>query len=126
MQYAPISVSQLAEFSSGSDSAHVFKLCTHAQWLALQTSGSSEGSADDLRDGYIHLSTRAQVYGTFEKYFSAAHAAGEAVWLLQCELAGLPADSLKFEASRANALFPHLYGRLPITAVVAAIEVTLG
>ena len=125
MQSAPISVTSLAEFSQEPDSAHVFKLCTQAQWLALQVSGVSAGSADDTRDGYIHLSTRAQVYGTYEKYFSTAHAAGIAVWLLRCELAQLPAESLRFEASRGGALFPHLYAQLPLTAVVEAFELRL-
>lgn len=125
MKDAPIPVTCLAEFSQGSDSAHVFKLCTHARWLALQTSGASAGSADDARDGYIHLSTREQVHGTYEKYFSAAHAAGVSVWLLRCELARLPAESLKFEASRGGALFPHLYAELPLSAVVEALELRL-
>lgn len=113
-------VEELAIFSQSPDSEHVFKLCSTMQWQALQTSGSSLGSADDTRDGYIHLSTRQQVYGSFEKYFAAEHASGETVWLLHCALSRLPSDQLKFEASRAGMLFPHFYGALPLESVVLA------
>jgi uncharacterized protein (DUF952 family) len=75
--------------------------------------GRYEGSADDARDGYIHLSAAAQVPGTLVKYFSARRdlvivAVDEAVL----------GQSLRWEASRGGTLFPHVYGVLPTTAVV--------
>jgi uncharacterized protein (DUF952 family) len=116
-------VFELEEFSQHTDPEHIFKLCTAVQWQALQASGSSFGSADDLRDGYIHLSMREQVFGTFEKYFAAEHACGEVIWLLHCALSGLPPEHLKFEASRAGMLFPHFYGALPLTSIVSAQQI---
>ncbi|MEM9221740.1 MAG: DUF952 domain-containing protein [Pseudomonadota bacterium] len=70
------------------------------------------GSADDLRDGYIHLSTPEQVAGTLRRHFSG-----------RCGLlaALCPTDdlgsALKWEPSRDGALFPHLYGPLTLSNV---------
>ncbi len=121
--HRPIGVEHLANFSQSADSEHIFKLCTAAHWQALQTSGSSFGSADDMRDGFVHLSTREQVFGIFEKYFAAEHARGEVIWLLHCALSRLPPEHLKFEASRAGMLFPHFYGALPLASVVSAQQI---
>lgn len=90
----------------------VYKLLRPAEWVAFQADGVFPGSADDLRDGFIHLSAAAQVAGTRAKWF-----AGEAVILLEVR-----ADDLRWEASRGGALFPHLYRplRLDEVRVVAA------
>ena len=78
--------------------------------------GSFDGSADDRRDGFVHLSTREQLPGTLEKHF-----AGErALWLAWCAFASDDPD-LRWEASRGGALFPHLYRAL-ITEDVVSIS----
>jgi uncharacterized protein (DUF952 family) len=71
-----------------------------------------EGSPDDRRDGFIHLSTAAQLAGTIERHF-----AGEAeVVILTFEPSDL-GDRLKWEPSRGGDLFPHHYGPLDRAAV---------
>jgi uncharacterized protein (DUF952 family) len=106
----------------------IYKIASEALWLELQTQGQTLGSADDLRDGFIHLSTAEQLQGTFQKYFAAAHAAGTPLWLLSFDSSALPKASLRFEASRGGALFPHLYGSLLLSQMLAArlIESTFG
>jgi uncharacterized protein (DUF952 family) len=72
----------------------------------------------DARDGFIHLSARGQVAGTL-----AAHFAGvEGVELLAIDAARLARGALRWEVSRGGDRFPHLYGPLPETAIVAVLR----
>jgi uncharacterized protein (DUF952 family) len=85
----------------------VFKIATAAQWRAAVAHGAFEGSADDLRDGYIHLSSRHQLEGTLAKHFVRQ----TDLVLAAFDAAHLEPD-LKWEASRGGELFPHLYAPL--------------
>ena len=88
----------------------VFKILRSAEWETARQRGALSGSADDLRDGFIHLSTLDQVEGTLAKHF-----AGESgLVLLEIRT---DAVTLKWEPSRGGALFPHLYADLPLSAV---------
>lgn len=90
----------------------VFKILRAAEWAAFQATGAFAGSADDVRDGFIHLSTEAQLGGTLAKHF-----AGEAG--LVVVRVGVEIDpALKWEASRGGALFPHLYRPLAMADVL--------
>jgi len=89
----------------------IFKIVEASQWPA---DGIYEGSADDARDGFIHLSTADQVPGTLARHF-----AGRTGLLLVEVDAGALGAALKWEPSRGGALFPHLYGPLPRSAVRA-------
>ena len=82
----------------------VYKILRQEEWQALQDAGRLEGSPDDVRDGFVHLSTGAQVPGTLERHF----AGGETLWLLEIEEAVLGQD-LRWEEAREGELFPHLY-----------------
>ena len=79
------------------------KIFRAAEWAAFQSSGRFDGSADDLRDGFIHLSSEEQVVGTLERHF-----AGEA-GLVLAELGVTDDAALRWELSRGGAAFPHLY-----------------
>src|SRR5690349_22713570 len=94
----------------------LYKVLRESEWREAQTRGIVVGSPDDLRDGFIHLSTREQLEGTLLRHF-----AGES-GLIALEIAAdrVGAD-LKWESSRGGALFPHLYGVLPLDAVVRTI-----
>ena len=93
-------------------SAFVFKILRSKEWEALEQRGTFSGSEDDVRDGFIHLSTLEQLQGTLAKHF-----AGKAgLVLLQIPTDALR-SALKWERSRGGALFPHLYADLPLRAV---------
>lgn len=68
------------------------------------------GSADDIRDGFIHFSSKNQVAGTADKYFSSE----EEVVLLAFDPEAFEKNTLKWEASRGGELFPHLYSCLDV------------
>jgi uncharacterized protein (DUF952 family) len=93
----------------------VYKICARAEWDAAVAAGEYVGSADDARDGFIHFSTAEQVEATAAKYFAGR----SDLVLIEVDAAQLGPE-LRFEPSRGGALFPHLYGALPLTAVVSA------
>jgi uncharacterized protein (DUF952 family) len=51
----------------------VFKVASRAHWLAACHKGAFLGSADDLKDGFIHLSLREQLPATLAKHFRDQH-----------------------------------------------------
>ena len=85
----------------------VYKIVDEADWRAAQRSGSYHGSADDQRDGYIHLSFAEQVEGTAARHFK-----NRSGLLLLAFVAEKLGDALRLEQSRGGALFPHLYAEL--------------
>jgi uncharacterized protein (DUF952 family) len=92
--------------------AKIYKVLRPAEWTEAQARNVFSGSPDDLRDGFIHFSTREQLKETIERHF-----AGEPdLVVLEVDAAAL-GEALKWEPSRGGALFPHLYGELPLDAV---------
>jgi uncharacterized protein (DUF952 family) len=90
----------------------IYKICDAALWRAAGRAGAFHGAPIDLADGYIHFSTAAQVAGTAAKHFAGM--SGLVVVAVGAEDLG---TALKWETSRGGALFPHLYGALPLAAV---------
>jgi uncharacterized protein (DUF952 family) len=90
-------------------------------WRAAEHAGLFRGSQADRRDGFIHFSTAAQVVETAAKHF-----AGQSNLLLVRVDATKLGDRLKWEPSRAGALFPHLYGDLDLAAVMRVEPLPLG
>lgn len=91
-----------------------WKIEDRATWHAALAAGSYTGSALDLADGFIHLSTAQQVRETALKWFAGR----TDLVLAQIDLVPLGA-TVKFEPSRGGELFPHIYGPLPASAVLA-------
>ena len=99
----------------------IYRLIPRAAWLEAERAGTFHGSAHDLRDGFIHFSTAAQVPET-----AAKHYAGQTeLLLLHVSVSALDAP-LRWEISRNGELFPHLYGSLPVSAVDRVEAVPLG
>jgi uncharacterized protein (DUF952 family) len=99
----------------------IYKILTTAEWEAALAAGGFDGSAVDLADGYVHLSGADQVVETAARYFAGQRG----LTLLAVDPAPLGA-ALRWEPSRGGALFPHLYGRLPVSAVVEAVALPDG
>lgn len=88
----------------------VYKIATAADWQDAVAKGHYSGSADDVRDGFIHLSARPQLSGTLEKHFR-----GKTDLVLIAFEEDKLGPGLKWETSRGGQLFPHLYGHLPVS-----------
>jgi uncharacterized protein (DUF952 family) len=98
----------------------VYHMCHRKEWQAAQAGGAYGGSSQDLADGFIHFSTAAQLEAS-----AARHRAGQdGLVLLEVAAAAL-GESLRWEPARGGALFPHLYGSLPVTAVTAVFDLPL-
>jgi len=82
-----------------------YKILTAEQMTALEADGSFAGAPVDLADGYIHLSTAAQLTETVDKHF-----AGQSDLHVAAVDLGSFGSGLKWEESRGGQLFPHLYG----------------
>jgi uncharacterized protein (DUF952 family) len=93
----------------------VYKICERALWEEWQRSCVLHGAEIDLRDGFIHLSSAAQVRETAGQHFAGM---GDLV-LIALSASALD-DKLKWEISRGGDLFPHFYGALPLAAVIWA------
>ncbi len=85
-----------------------YKLVDRAEWTAALATGTYAGSAVDQADGYIHMSTAAQLAGTARRHYAGR----SDLVLVEVALAPL-GEALKWEASRGGDLFPHLFAPLP-------------
>ena len=99
----------------------VYKVCFADQWTAACRLGRYEGSSDDRRDGYIHLSTANQLESTLSKHFSGQ----TGLVLVTFQESGL-GPRLQWEPSRGGQLFPHLYAALPTAAALDVVTLALG
>ncbi|HUS55051.1 MAG TPA: DUF952 domain-containing protein [Thermohalobaculum sp.] len=99
----------------------IYKILTGPQWAALERDGETVGAPVDLADGFVHFSTVGQVAETAAKHF-----AGQAGLMVLAVDADALGEALKWEPSRGNALFPHLYAPLRRANVVWAKPLPLG
>lgn len=91
----------------------IYKIAPAALWRVAEEAGRFTGAPVDLADGYIHFSTAAQVRETARRHFAGA----DDLVLVAVDGAAL-GDALRHEPSRGGDLFPHLYGDLPLLAVL--------
>jgi len=91
----------------------IYKISPREDWEQARSAGIFTGAPIDLADGYIHFSTRAQVAETAAKHFTAK----KDLILAAIDTTTL-GDALKFEVSRNNDQFPHLYAELSMDSVV--------
>lgn len=88
----------------------IYKICLKEEWIEAKRLNVFLGSKIDKRDGFIHLSSGNQVHETARLHFREQ----EDLMLLEVKAQEL---NIKWETSRGNRLFPHLYGSLPLNQV---------
>lgn len=98
----------------------IYKICPASAWREAERQGVYRGSADDIRDGFIHFSTAAQVAETARKHFF-----GQTGLFLIAVDADALGDALRWERSRNDELFPHLYGELDLGAVLSVLNLNM-
>lgn len=99
----------------------IFHICRREEWAEAEASGQYPGSSQDKADGFIHFSDAEQVEAS-----AAKHRAGQDGLVLLTVAAEPLGAALKWEPSRGGALFPHLYGPLPVDAVRRVDDLPLG
>jgi uncharacterized protein (DUF952 family) len=99
----------------------IYHMCRQSEWTAAEAAGIYHGSSQDVADGFIHFSAAQQIRESARK-----HRAGQADLVLVTVDAAKLGAGLKWEVSRGGALFPHLYGPLPLAAVIRIEPLPLG
>jgi uncharacterized protein (DUF952 family) len=97
---------------TGSD-ADILHIATPDAWNEAQRTGTI-APASLRSEGFVHCSTRAQLTGTLARHFAGA---GTLLGLVLDPRA--VADDLRWDESHPSERFPHVYGPIPVTAVVA-------
>ena len=95
----------------------IYKICSASAWRKAERQGVYRGSADDIRDGFIHFSLPSQVAETARKHFFGQ----TGLFLIEVDADAL-GDALRWESSRDDELFPHLYGELDLGAVTNVLD----
>ncbi|WP_298914911.1 DUF952 domain-containing protein [uncultured Roseobacter sp.] len=93
----------------------IYKIFRADEWAELRAKGETTGAPIDVSDGYVHFSTSSQAAETAAKHFAGQ----DGLMLLAVETDRL-GDDLKWEVSRGDQLFPHLYRVLRLDDVVWA------
>ena len=97
---------------------YIYKICTRRLWQEAEQAGIFIGAEIDIRDGYIHFSSKAQTAETL-----ALHFAGQPdLLLMEIDTQNL---EIKWEPSRGGQLFPHLYDNLPLQNITAIWPILL-
>ena len=99
----------------------IYHMCRAEVWQEAERAGAYSGSADDLRDGFIHFSTGEHVAESARR-----HRAGESGLVLIAVDPVRLGDRLKWEPARDGQLFPHLYGKLLPSEVASVQPLPLG
>ena len=95
----------------------IYKISPASAWREAERQGVFRGSEHDRRDGFIHFSTASQVAETARKHYF-----GQTGLFLIAVDADALGDALRWETSRNDELFPHLYGELDLAAVTEVLD----
>jgi uncharacterized protein (DUF952 family) len=99
----------------------IYHMCPAETWEEAKRTGSYAGTPDDLRDGFIHFSTAAQIAESARR-----HRAGQTGLMLVAVESAKLGDRLRWEPSRGGDLFPHLYGPLDPAEAASVRSLPLG
>lgn len=94
----------------------VYKLVPAEAWERATRTGAVEPAEIDRKDGYIHLSTAAQALETARLHFSDV----PDVLALEIDPQRVEGEIRYEMAPKRGEAFPHLYGVLPVSAVLRA------
>lgn len=102
----------------------VYRICAASDWAQTTAEGQLPLTPNDQRDGYVHLSTAAQLPGTLRRFFAGR----EDVLVLSICSDRLVDGQLRYEAASlapGSECFPHFYGRVRLDAIFEAVPLSL-
>ena len=95
----------------------IYHLTDPARWALSLAAGRHTGSTRDAdleQEGYIHCSTADQWPGVVERFYSDV----TELLLLHIDEGALDSPLIYEQLGEAPESFPHVYGPLPVAAVV--------
>ena len=90
----------------------IYRISEQDDWLRAQRDGVF-ASADLIEEGFIHCSEPHQVARTAQKYYVGK----STLALLEID-EGLLGNTLRRENLTGSGVFPHVYGPIPLRAIV--------
>ncbi len=91
---------------------YIYKVTSKQHWENSLQKGELKPMEIDIKDGYLHFSTIKQLRETLRLYFSNQ----KNLMLLGVKITDFE-HIIKWEKSRNNELFPHIYGVVDIGLV---------
>ena len=95
----------------------IFHITTRAAWDAAVAAGTPYEHPSLDTEGFVHCSTDAQLPGTLARYFAATDRTTLVVLVIDPDRLRGHAD-LRWETATGGDDFPHVYGAIPLAAVV--------
>ena len=99
----------------------IYKVCNNNEWKKALEVGCYKGSEIDIKDGYIHFSTKEQLKETVDKHFKKQ----ENLIIITFNTTDL-VENIKWEPARNGDLFPHYYGFIDINFAHNIYSLELG
>jgi uncharacterized protein (DUF952 family) len=96
----------------------IYKILLPSEWADFEAAGRFDGSPFDRSSGFIHCSSREQVGAIARRVFGDE----PTLVVVTIDSSSLN-DSVRWEEASDGGLFPHVYGPLPLSAVVATHRV---
>jgi glutathione S-transferase len=96
----------------------IFHIARQREWEQAILDGEYRRSTRDRSlddEGFIHCSTREQVAPTAERFYADET---QPLVLLTIDPHRIPADVVEEDLHGSGERYPHVYGPIPITAVV--------
>ena len=93
-------------------SNYVYRIFTKEELEEFRKSKLFLGNELDFNSGFIHLCTEQQIKETINKYFKT-----EQTYIVKFKISDLE-DSLRWEKSRNDDIFPHYYGILESRLII--------
>ena len=97
----------------------IFKIIEKEEWQKAKQSRNYRGSANDIKDGYIHFSEEDQVPETLKKYYKNKKN------LILLKVNAFKLEHVLWEQASNGDMYPHLYSTLDIKNVEDEFELAL-
>ena len=91
---------------------YVYRIFRKEELEEFRKSKLFRGNKLDINSGFIHLCTDQQIKETINKYFKT-----EQTYIVKFKISDLE-DSLRWEKSRNEEIFPHYYGTLKSSSII--------
>ena len=109
------------ESTTSTPTTTIYKILSIEEWAEFQNSGIFRGNPLDQQDGYIHMSYYEQVNKTVQKFFFGRESE---IRLVHVDTTLLFENELRPERNKPGGdMYPHIYGTIPIKAVIRTTNV---
>ncbi len=97
---------------------NLFHICTDDEWRTAQRVGEI-APASLSAEGFVHCSYAEQVEGTLARHFAGV----DGLLVVELDPSLIDAEVLVEDSYGSGTEFPHVYGPIPVTAVVGTRRV---